>query len=404
MLAAWLRPRRPCLRQLHLSIPRTPRISRLFSTLEAVDKDNARLLAIVEKRITERNSLAAKINTLDPASLDIEQNRRLKSLDGFYETWSKWQETRNSLVETATLLRDDDPTIRELAEEEYEALLKKYNDFLHDKFPALLIPHSQTSDMSALLEIKPGVGGSESSLFLADLLRMYSRFANLRGWSSKIVAQEDREGGGMKNAILEVDGEGAYDCLRWESGVHRVQRVPKTEAAGRVHTSTVQVIVLPTSDETSDSQVAGDLFDQKDIKIEVMRARGAGGQHVNKTESAVRLTHIPTGITVSMQDERSQHMNKSRAFQVLRARLLDRKLQAEIAERRDTRRQLVRSADRSEKIRTYNFAQDRVTDHRIGLTLKNLVSVLDGEGLQTILDALQADYYQSLVEDVLENE
>ncbi|THH04915.1 hypothetical protein EW145_g5181 [Phellinidium pouzarii] len=265
--------------------------------------------------------------------------------------------THGSLIETAELLEDENPSIRALASEEYETLLKTYNNILGETFPLLLVPSSKTNNLSALFEIKPGVGGSEASLFLADLLRMYIRFAHIRGWSSKLLAKEEREGGGMKNAILEIIGEGVYDLLRWESGVHRVQRVPATESGGRVHTSTVQVVVLPTSNGSDFHNDSDKLYDEKDVKIEVMRARGAGGQHVNKTESAVRLTHIPTGIAVSMQDERSQHTNKARAFQVLKARLLDRKLQADITERRETRRNLVKSADRSEKIRTYHFVQ-----------------------------------------------
>lgn len=250
------------------------------------------------------------------------------------------------------------------------------------------------------MEMKSGVGGSESSLFLGDLLRMYQRLANVNRWKAQVVAQNDNDGGGTKDAIIEIKGDGAYDALRFESGVHRVQRVPATESSGRVHTSTVSIVVLPLVEET-DTQ-AEELFSMSDIKLEVMRARGAGGQHVNKTESAVRLTHIPTGITVSMQDERSQHQNRRRAFQVLRSRLLDKKLTREMEERRDTRRNLVRGADRSEKIRTYNFAQERVTDHRIGLTLMNLSSVLEGDGIQDFIDAVKKDHADSILEDMLD--
>ncbi|KAH8109915.1 release factor, partial [Phellopilus nigrolimitatus] len=376
--------------------------SGVLAVLSALDKDNAKLLSIINKRIEERNRLVAQVVNGGPTSPVIQHKKRLKSLDMVYDTWCTWQKTRRSIIETASLLEDEDPSIRALAAEEYQSLFDAHKKQLTSTFPLLLVPQSQTSDMSALIEIKPGVGGSESSLFLADLLRMYTRFGNLRGWSSKIITKEDRDGGGMKNATLEVIGDGVYDLLRWESGVHRVQRVPATESSGRVHTSTVQIIVLPLSESSNLDTGDEKLYEEKDVKVDVMRARGAGGQHVNKTESAVRLTHIPTGITVSMQDERSQHTNKARAFQVLRARLLDRKLQIDITNRRETRRQLVRSASRSEKIRTYNFVQDRITDHRIGWTSKNLTSVIDGPGLQQLLDAITTYYRQELIEDVLD--
>ncbi|KAF8661649.1 hypothetical protein AX16_001291 [Volvariella volvacea WC 439] len=293
--------------------------------------------------------------------------------------------------------------MRTMATEEFQSLTHFLTETLNNTFPSLLVPPSTTSQLSALMELKSGVGGSEASLFLSDLLRMYLRQANINRWKTEVVASNETEGGGTKDAIVEIKGDGVYDALRWESGVHRVQRVPATDASGRVHTSTVAVVVLPLEDENKRNN-DDDLFSMDDVKVEVMRARGAGGQHVNKTESAVRLTHIPTGITVSMQDERSQHQNKRRAFQVLRARLLDRKITQDIAQRRDTRRNLVRTADRSEKIRTYNFAQDRVTDHRIGLTLTNLTSILEGDGLGEILDALKRDYDESVLEDMLNSD
>jgi len=299
------------------------------------------------------------------------------------------------------LLSDSDPAMRSLAVEEHASLTETLSRLLENTFPTLLVPASRTAHLSALLELKTGVGGSEASLFLADLVRMYTRVANTLGWKAVIMSSNVLDGGGMKDAILEIKGDKAYDALRWESGVHRVQRVPATEANGRVHTSTVAVVVLPLSEEADLQPGKDDLFSPDEIRIEVMRSRGAGGQHVNKTESAVRLTHIPTGITVSMQDERSQHQNRRRAFQVLRARLMDRKLNQEVVERRAVRRNLVRSADRSEKIRTYNFAQDRVTDHRIGLSLMNLMSVMEGDGLQEILDALQDRHRHECLEEIL---
>ncbi|KAG7095120.1 hypothetical protein E1B28_005903 [Marasmius oreades] len=293
--------------------------------------------------------------------------------------------------------------MRKLAEEDNIRISESLARILSETFPSLLVPRSSAADLpGALLELKSGVGGIESSLFLATLLRMYERFASLNKWKVNSLSHNTNDGGGIKDVILEVKGEGAYDTLRWESGVHRVQRVPVTESGGRVHTSTVSAIVLPLLDEGDVRKEQ--LYSMDEVKLEVMRARGAGGQHVNKTESAIRLTHIPTGITVSMQDERSQHQNKRRAFQVLSARLMDQKITREIAERRAARNSLVKSADRSEKIRTYNYAQERVTDHRIGLSIMNLSSVLDGDALLDITNALKQDHAQRVMEEMLAGE
>jgi len=292
--------------------------------------------------------------------------------------------------------------MRALAEEEHASLTEALSNMVETTFPRLLIPASSTAQMSALVELRSGVGGSESSLFLGEVMRMYLRVAGTYGWNTSVLSRNETENGGIKDAILEIKGEGAYDLLRWESGVHRVQRIPATEANGRVHTSTITVMVLPTSEDSEPgSGKDEELFSMSDVKVEVMRARGAGGQHVNKTESAVRLTHEPTGITVSMQDERSQHQNKRKAFQVLRARLMDRKLAQDMAQRRAVRKNLVRSADRSEKVRTYNYAQDRVTDHRLGWSVMNLLSVMEGDGLRDILQALEEKYSEELLEELL---
>ncbi|KAF9445275.1 release factor [Macrolepiota fuliginosa MF-IS2] len=330
---------------------------------------------------------------------DIAKLKMLKESEPLQHAWDEWVKGRDALQETSELLSDPDPSMRALATEEYTSLTDHLNTTVTQTFPQLLVPPSTTVQLGALMELKSGVGGSESSLFLADMLRMYQRLANASRWKAHIVSKNDLETGGIKDAVVEIKGEGAYDALRWESGVHRVQRVPATEASGRVHTSTVAVVVLPLMEETDGQN--DELFSMDEIRIEVMRARGAGGQHVNKTESAVRLTHIPTGVTVSMQDERSQHQNKRRAFQVLRSRLMDRKLTREIEERRATRLNLVRTADRSEKIRTYNYAQDRVTDHRIGLTLMNLTGIMEGGGLQDILDGLKKNHEEEVMEDML---
>ncbi|KAG6914824.1 hypothetical protein DXG01_015125 [Tephrocybe rancida] len=359
---------------------------------------NVRIMRILEKRVEDRKRLTSELSEELSTPSDITRLKQLKETEPLQNAWDQWINTRQLLEETNALLEDPDETMRALALEEHEALSTTLTSLVETTVPSLLIPPSTTTHLSAMLELKSGVGGSESSLFLANLLRMYLRLANVKRWQTTVVSQNENEGGGIKDAIVEVKGEGSFEALRWESGVHRVQRVPATEASGRVHTSTVAVIVLPLMEETDTTE---ELFSMDDVKIELMRARGAGGQHVNKTESAVRLTHIPTGITVSMQDERSQHQNRRRAFTVLRSRLMDQKLTRDIAERRATRQNLVRTADRSEKIRTYNYAQERVTDHRIGLTLKNLSSVLEGDGLQDFIYELQKDHDESVLEDML---
>ncbi|TEB19625.1 release factor [Coprinellus micaceus] len=320
---------------------------------------------------------------------DVNRLKQVKEMEPLQNAWDRWAENRKLIDETSSLLEDPDPAMRSMAADEYTELTKVLTEDLETTFPSLLVPKSETEHLSALMEFKSGAGGVESSLFLGELLRMYQRFAMEKGWQAQIVAQNDVEEGGIKDAILEVKGVTAYDHLRWESGVHRVQRVPATETKGRVHTSAVAIVVLPLMEE-NDSKTE-ELYNMSDIKIEVMRARGAGGQHVNRTESAVRLTHVPTGITVSMQDERSQHQNRRRAFQVLSSRLMDQKLQREMKERRDTRRNLVNGADRSDKVRTYNFAQERVTDHRIGLTVMNLTGSLQ--------EALKKHHNETLMED-----
>ncbi|KAF7338172.1 RF-PROK-I domain-containing protein [Mycena venus] len=372
-------------------------LRRFSSAIQQIEKDGARILRIVKKRVDERAAIASQISETMASPEDIMRLKQLKETEPIQEAWDQWVSTREALRETQVLL--DDPDLRSMAAADYTMLTESLTEIVKTKFPAILVPPSRTTHLSALMELKSGVGGSEASLFLGEMLRMYLRLAQVSRWKANIVSSSDLDSGGMRDAVVEFKGAGAYDALRWESGVHRVQRVPATEQSGRVHTSTVAVVVLPLVEE-SEAQKE-ELYSMDDIKIEVMRARGAGGQHVNKTESAVRLTHIPSGVTVAMQDERSQHQNKRRAFQVLASRLLEAKLQREMEERRASRRNLVKSADRSDKIRTYNYAQERVTDHRIGLSLMNLSSVMEGDGLQDFVAALQRDHEESQMEDML---
>lgn len=285
---------------------------------------------------------------------------------------------------TALLGESTDPEMRALAEAELRTL-KGRRDVLEHELQGLLLPKDPADEKGVIMEIRAGAGGNEAALFAADLLRMYSRFAESAGYKVEMLSANPTGIGGMKEVILAIEGKGAFGNLRHESGVHRVQRVPVTEASGRIHTSTVTVAVLPEAEEV-DVQI-----DPKDLHIDVFRAGGHGGQHVNVTDSAVRITHLPTGLVVSCQDERSQHKNKAKALKVLRARLLEQARAEQDREIADARRQQVGTGDRSERIRTYNFSQGRVTDHRIGLTLHNLPEVLNGN-LKELTQALMAHY------------
>ena len=253
---------------------------------------------------------------------------------------------------------------------------------VEDELKPVLVPPDPLNDRPAIVEIRPGTGGDEAALFAADLYRMYTRFLDRRGWKYEPLQYSEGTLGGLKEAVFKVTGDGAFGALRWESGTHRVQRVPATEAQGRIHTSAATVAVLPEAEEV-DVEI-----DDKELRIDVFRASGPGGQGVNTTDSAVRITHLPSGIVVSQQDQRSQLQNKLRAMQVLRARLLDAKIAEQEAERSRMRKTQVGTGDRSAKIRTYNFPQDRVTDHRINLTLHDLQRILDGD-LGRIIEALQ---------------
>lgn len=253
---------------------------------------------------------------------------------------------------------------------------------LEERIKPALIPHDPLDDRPAIVEIRAGTGGDEAAIFAADLYRMYSRFAERRGWRVETISHSEGTLGGVKEAVFKVKGEGVFGTMRWESGVHRVQRVPVTESQGRIHTSAATVAVLPEAEEI-------DLkIEDKDLRIDVFRSSGPGGQSVNTTDSAVRITHIPSGIVVSQQDQKSQLQNKLKAMEVLRARLLDARLAAQEAERARMRKTQVGTGDRSAKIRTYNFPQNRVTDHRIGFTMHELGKVLDGD-IEPVIDALK---------------
>jgi peptide chain release factor 1 len=315
----------------------------------------------------------------------VKLSREHAELAPVIESARAYRQAQTQLEETETLIADPkgDSEMRALAEQE-RATLKERLEVLDRELKIQLLPRDAADESSAIVEIRAGTGGDEAALFAADLLGMYQRYCQLQGWKTEILSLSESDLGGYKDAVLEVEGRGVYARLKFESGVHRVQRVPVTESQGRIHTSAATVAVLPEAED-----VDIEILD-KDLRIDTYRAQGAGGQHVNKTDSAVRITHLPTGTVVAMQEEKSQHKNKAKAMTLLKAKLYDRERNRIASARASERKSLVGSGDRSERIRTYNFPQGRVTDHRINLTLYNLARIISGDGLGEIIDALVA--------------
>jgi peptide chain release factor 1 len=283
-----------------------------------------------------------------------------------------------------------DPDLRELAEAELAGSTERMAR-LETELQTALLPHDPNDARNIFLEIRAGTGGDESALFAGNLLRMYIRYAERQGWKVEVVSEHPGEVGGYKEIIVRVAGQGAYSRLKFESGGHRVQRVPETESQGRIHTSACTVAVMPEADEADEIEI-----NPADLRIDTYRASGAGGQHINKTDSAVRITHLPSGLVVECQDDRSQHRNRAQAMGVLAARLKDREIQAQHAAEASTRKNLIGSGDRSDRIRTYNFPQGRITDHRVNLTLYKIDAMMDGD-LTELLDALAAEHQAELL-------
>ncbi len=304
-------------------------------------------------------------------------------LSEIVETYGRYKKVRDEIEGNRELLRDSDPEVREMARQELPDLECR-QEKLGEGLKRLLLPKDPNDEKNIILEVRAGTGGEEASLFAADLFRMYSRYADAKGWRVEILSVSESDAGGFKEIIAMMSGQRVYSRLKFESGTHRVQRVPETEAQGRIHTSACTVAVLPEAEDV-DLEI-----EPTDLRIDVYRASGAGGQHVNKTESAVRITHLPTGIVVACQDEKSQHKNKARAMKILKSRILDGMLAEQQAKMAADRKSQVGSGDRSERIRTYNFPQGRCTDHRIGLTLYRLESIMQGD-LDEIIDALVTD-------------
>jgi peptide chain release factor 1 len=341
-------------------------------------------LAEVERRGEEIDRQLA-----DPAVLaDRQRYRELMIERGtvgpIVEKYLEYQQVRARQEESRALLEEGDAELRSLAQEELGELAEQLQRLEHE-LRVLLTPRDPNDEKNTFLEIRGGTGGEEAALFAAELFRMYCRFAEGRGWKIEVMSQTSTGIGGIKEVIALVEGRGAYSVLKYEAGVHRVQRVPVTEGSGRIHTSAVTVAVLPEAEEVEVD------IKPEELRIDVFRSSGPGGQSVNTTDSAVRITHLPTGLVVSCQDEKSQHKNKAKGLRILRARLKDRVEEEQAAKRASERKGMVGTGDRSERIRTYNFPQNRVTDHRIGLTLYRLESFMEGD-LQEMIDALAAHF------------
>ncbi|MDR0943450.1 MAG: peptide chain release factor 1 [Ruminococcus sp.] len=320
--------------------------------------------------------------------------KEYKSLTPLIEKFREYKSAIAATEDAEEMMKDSDPEIRGLAEAEYLSS-KELQTTLTEELKVLLIPKDPDDDRSVIIEIRGGAGGEEANLFANSLYRMYNLYAEARRWKVEIVNANQTDLGGFKEISFLIEGEGVYSRLKYESGVHRVQRVPETESQGRVHTSTVTVAVLPEADDVEIE------IDEKDLKTDVFRASGAGGQHINKTESAVRITHIPSGIIVECQDERSQHKNKDKAMKVLRSKLYEAALNERNSKIASARKSQVGTGDRSERIRTYNFPESRVSDHRIGLTLYKLEAILNGdldEIIEALITAVQAEKLSSTEE------
>jgi peptide chain release factor 1 len=344
-------------------------------------------LAAVEARYEELNRLMGDPQVATNPDLLREYGQETAELEELVQLYRRFRDVRRQLAETRTMLDDGlDDEMLALVEDEIVDLEQQESE-LTDRLQWLLLPKDPNDDKNVIVEIRAGTGGDEAGLFGADLYRMYGRYAETQGWKTQVLSSNSTGIGGFKEVIFQVQGRGAYSHLKFESGVHRVQRVPDTEASGRIHTSTATVAVLPEMEEVEVE------VDSNDIRFDVFRSQGAGGQSVNTTDSAVRLTHLPTGMVVTCQDERSQLQNRIRAMAILRSRLYEMEQQRLVEEQGATRRSQVGTGERSEKIRTYNFPQNRVTDHRIGFTTHRLEGILEGdldELIQALTEADQA--------------
>jgi len=345
-------------------------------------------LELLQKRLIELNAELSSEN----ATKDMERYKKISKehseINPVVDIYKDFLTKMKNIEDAKEMLSE--PEMKIFAQEEID-LAKEEIIKLEKKLQALLLPKDPNDEKNIFLEIRAGAGGDESALFAADIFRMYSRYAERMQWKIEIISSNESEVGGYKEIIAKVIGQGAYSKLKFESGGHRVQRVPDTETQGRIHTSAITVAILPEADEIIDVQI-----NPADLRIDTYRASGAGGQHINKTDSAVRITHLPTGIVVECQDDRSQHRNKAQAMSILAARIKDNQIKEQESQRASERKSLIGSGDRSERIRTYNFPQGRITDHRINLTLYKIDFIMDGD-LIDLIDALTAEHQADLL-------
>lgn len=350
----------------------------------------------LSERLQEISALLADAGTISNQNRFRELSQEYAQLKPVVDTFEAYQGAIEDIATAREMLAEDDAEMRAMAEEEVKAA-KARSEALELELQKQLLPKDPNDNKNIFLEVRAGTGGDEAAIFAGDLFRMYSRYAERLRWQVEVISQHEGEHGGYKEIIARLIGQGAYSRLKFESGAHRVQRVPETESQGRIHTSACTVAVMPEADEL-------ELIDinPADIKVDTFRSSGAGGQHVNKTDSAIRITHLPTGLVVECQDERSQHKNRARAMSVLQARLNAAKMEKQQSEQAATRKLLVGSGDRSERIRTYNFPQGRVTDHRINLTLYKLDEIMAGdldEVIEPLINEYQADQLAALSEE-----
>ena len=349
----------------------------------------------VRDRFEEIAGLLSDPDIIGNQDMFRDLSKEYSRVEPIVKLFSEFETLDSDIAAAEEMANDEDEEVREMGQEELEGLTAR-REVLLVELQKSLIPPDPHDDANVFLEIRAGTGGDEAAIFAGDLFRMYTKYAEAMGWNIEILNEREGEHGGYKEIISRVTGNRTYARLKFESGAHRVQRVPATESQGRIHTSACTVAVMPEPDEVEAEEI-----NPADLRIDTYRASGAGGQHVNKTDSAVRLTHLPSGIVVECQDERSQHKNKARAMSLLQAKLLDTKIAAQATEQAETRKSLVGSGDRSERIRTYNFPEQRVTDHRIGLTLKRLPEILEGD-LDEIVGSLMSEHQAAALSELSE--
>lgn len=348
------------------------------------DSIKHKLVSLVDRH-EEISGLLADPDTMADQNKFRSLSQEYAQLEPVVSNFNAYRRTTDALEDAKLMLDEDDAEMREMAKDEINTAEEKLEE-LELTLQKLLLPKDPNDQRNIYLEIRAGTGGDEAAIFSGDLFRMYTKYAESRRWKVEVINAQEGEHGGYKEVICRVVGEGAYSRLKFESGAHRVQRVPETESQGRIHTSACTVAILPEADEIDEVDI-----NPADLKVDTYRSQGAGGQHVNTTDSAVRITHIPTGIVVECQEERSQHKNRAKAMSVLQARIMAAQVEKQAAEEAQTRKSLVGSGDRSERIRTYNYPQGRVTDHRINLTLYKLVEIMEGE-LEQVIEPLINEY------------